>query len=115
MVVRRKNKPPSRVRYEEAHPVISIRLDQDTADAVRKLCKKTGKSLGTLIKENLKVQKRDEDKTYDQAVKDYEIWYYCAKCGGKITISPNSKSHTAVIEYLKEKGWSHQTCPSNQK
>lgn len=113
-MVKAKKKPPSRIRYEERNPVISIRLDQDTAKKLRELGAKVGKSLGTLIKENLEVQQRNEEKIYNQAVKDYQIWYFCSKCGGRINISPNGQSHKAVIEYMKEKGWSHQSCPAKQ-
>ncbi len=113
-MVKAKKKPPSRIRYEERNPVISIRVDQDTAKSLRELSEKGGKSLGTLIKENLAVQQRNEEKTYTAAIENYRIWYFCAKCGGKIFISPNGQSHKAIIEYMKEKRWYHNSCPTKQ-
>ena len=38
---------------------------------------------------------------YNQAEKDYQIWYYCAVCGKRIDINPNSDSHKAMIGYIK--------------
>lgn len=111
------HKPPSRVRYEQTHPVISIRVDQDTAETLKEISMTTGKSLGQLIKENLKIQKVKEDEiqrwvdeAYGQAVEDYEVWYYCSRCGKRIEVSPNSNSHKAIIEYMKKHGWGHRNC-----
>ena len=116
-MVKARHKPPSRIRYEQTHPVVSIRVDQDTASTLKEISIMTGKSLGELIKENLKIQKIKEDeiekreqKAYDQAVEEYKVWYYCAHCGKKITITPNGKSHKAIIEYLDERGWRHKNC-----
>lgn len=111
------HKPPSRIRYEQTHPVVSIRVDQDTAKTLKEISETTGKSLGQLIKENLKIQKITEkdiqkrvQQEYDKGADDYEIWYYCARCGEKIIISPNSRQHKAVIEYMKEHRWGHKNC-----
>jgi hypothetical protein len=107
-MVKTKNKPPSRVRYEESHPVIAVRVDEDTDAALRDLSKKTGKSLGALIKENLEVQKRDEGKAYESAKSEYQILIPCAKCGKPMVLSPGSKMHQATIKSLA--GWSHAKC-----
>ena len=47
---------------------------------------------------------------YDQAMKDYQIWYYCAVCGKRIDIDPNDNAHKAIIDYMKGKGWAHASC-----
>ncbi len=50
------------------------------------------------------------DEGYEEALKEYEITYPCSKCGKEITVSPNSKSHRAIIQYLDEHGWGHSKC-----
>ena len=47
---------------------------------------------------------------YERGRLDYAIWYYCAVCGEKIYVRPNSNSHMAIIRYMKEDRWGHTTC-----
>lgn len=48
---------------------------------------------------------------YMKGVEEYRVWFFCAKCGGEITLKPKSKAHYDVIKYLREKGWKHAQCP----
>jgi len=41
---------------------------------------------------------------YDEAKRDYQIWYYCAVCGKRIDMEPNDDSHKTMIGYMKEYG-----------
>ena len=50
------------------------------------------------------------DKGYNQAVEDWQIWYYCAACGERIDMDPNDDDHKAMIGYMKEHGWGHPSC-----
>ena len=117
-MVKDSHKPPSRIRYEQEHPVISARISTDLYELLKEYLASRKESLADFIRESLGVQKpliekieqAAWDKAYDRAVKDYEVWYYCAGCGKKITISPNGASHKAVIEYMKEHGWGHRNC-----
>ena len=47
---------------------------------------------------------------YDQAEKDYQIWYFCNVCGKRMEMSPNDDDHKAMIGYMKEHGWGHVIC-----
>ena len=49
-------------------------------------------------------------KGYEQATEKCQIWYYCAVCGKRINVEPNSDSHKAMIGYMKEHGWAHASC-----
>ena len=51
---------------------------------------------------------------YEQGKLDHAIWYYCARCGGKIYVKPNSNSHMAIIKYMREHRWGHATCHQRQ-
>jgi Fe2+ or Zn2+ uptake regulation protein len=49
-------------------------------------------------------------KGYGDATILYKVIYHCSKCGQIIEIqNPNTKQ--AIDEYMREKGWGHQTCP----
>lgn len=118
-MVNRKKKPASRKRYEQSHPVISIRVDQETDERLRNLSESSGKSLATLIKENLGIQEREEEKiekrvseAYNQGANDCEVWFFCARCGERINISPNTAYHKALIRYMKEHFEGHKKCIS---
>lgn len=116
------HKPPARIRYEQSHPTVSYRLSKDEYDLLKQRLEDLGgvsfadfvkDSLGLLqLKmpdiEEIKDEVRGEG--YNQAVEDYEIWYYCAVCGKRIDIDPNSNEHKAIIGYLKEQGWGHASC-----
>ena len=47
---------------------------------------------------------------YHQATEDCQIWYYCAVCGKRINVEPDSDSHKAIIGYMKEHGRGHANC-----
>jgi len=113
-MVKGRTRPPSRIRYEETHPVIAIRVDKETDQRLKDLAKESGKSLATLIKENLDIQEEHHNeawsKGYDEGRKEHRIWYYCAVCGKRIDMKPNSDSHKAIIGYMKGYGWGHASC-----
>jgi len=52
---------------------------------------------------------------YQKAKQEYEITYPCCICGELLYIHPNSDSHKAVMQFLKEKGWGHAKCVDNKK
>jgi hypothetical protein len=47
---------------------------------------------------------------FADAAREYETWGFCSVCGEKMTISPNSDEHKAIIDYLRKIGWSHGHC-----
>ena len=61
------------------------------------------------------IKDRARSEGYDEAKRDYQIWYYCAVCGKRIDMEPNSDSHKAMIGYMKEHGWAHASCHSGTR
>jgi len=121
-MVKATHKPPARVRYEESHPTVSCRLDKDTRALLQQRLEDLGgvsfaefvkDSLGLLelkIADTEEIKERAWGEGYEQAEKDCQIWHYCAVCGKRIDISPNSESHKAMIGYMREHGWAHASC-----
>ena len=56
------------------------------------------------------IKEKAYDEGYNQAEKDWQIWYYCAACGERIDMDPNDDDHKAMIGYMKEHGWGHASC-----
>ena len=95
---------------------MSCRLDKDTHDLLKQRLEDLGGvSLADFVKDSLgllqfkmpdieEIKETASGEGYNQAEKDYQIWYYCAVCGKRIDINPNSDSHKAIIGYIKGHG-----------
>jgi len=116
------HKPPARIRYEQSHPTVSFRVSKDIYDLLKQRLEDLGGiSFADFVKESLglqqakvsdieKIKETAWNKGHDQAIEDYQIWYFCAVCGKRIDMPPNSDSHKAMIAYMKEHGWAHARC-----
>jgi len=92
---------------------VSCRLDKDTHDLLKQRLEDLGGvSFADFVKDSLgllqfkmpeieEIKETASGEGYNQAEKDYQIWYYCAVCGKRIDINPNSDSHKAMIGYIK--------------
>ena len=121
-MVKGNHKPPSRIRYEKSHPTMSCRLDKDTHDLLQQRLEDLGGvSFADFVKDSLgllqlkmpdveEIKETAWSEGYDEAEKEYQIWYYCAVCGKRIDIAPNGNDHKAMIGYMKEHGWGHPSC-----
>ena len=113
------HKPPARIRCEQSHPTVSFRLDRDTHTLLKqRLEDMGGVSAADFIKESLglihtnieEIKDEARGEGYIQAEEECQIWYFCAVCGKRIDMSPNSDSHKAMIGYMKEHRWAHKSC-----
>ena len=120
--VKATHKPPARVRYEQGHPNVTCMLDRDTHTLLKQRLEDLGGvSFSDFVKDSLgllqlKMPDVEEIKDiaagegYTQATKDYQIWYFCAVCRQRIDMSPNSKYHEAMTDFMREHGWGHASC-----
>jgi len=115
------HKAPARIRYEHSHPNMTCRLDRDTHTLLKQRLEDLGVSFAHFVKDSLgllelKMPDTEEIEAtawgegYEQAAKDYQIFYYCAVCRKRIDMSPNGNDHKAMIGYMKEHGWGHASC-----
>ena len=118
-MVKATHKPPARVRYEKSHPTVSFRLSTDEHELLKQRLEDLGgisfaefikQSLGLIQPDIEEIKDQAGHEGYDQATEDCQIWYYCAVCGKRIDMSPNSDSHKGIIGYMKEHGWGHTIC-----
>jgi len=119
-MVRDSHKPPSRIRYEQSHPVLSCRLDKKAHDLLQKRLDGAGLSFAQFVKSQLgvlelkmpdvkKIERDAYQKGYAKAVNEYRIQINCQQCGKPITVMPNSQMHKAIIDHL-EGLWNHAEC-----
>lgn len=117
-------KPPSRIRYEETHPVVSCRVPRITYDLIQQVKETQGRSLGDMLRigmGTLKVQFQNEDEIrkeayaeghddgFDEAEQKFKVAYPCSVCGGIVVLeSENEKK--AASKYMQEHRWSHSRC-----
>lgn len=110
--------PPSYYRYQKENPSISIRLTKDLREALDKVRGELSYAdvVRRILRKDFKeFYERAFNEGYGKAFKDYAIWYYCAICGEPIYVMPNSNSHKAIMEYMREHGWGHSTCHEKRR
>ncbi len=80
-----KRVPPSRKRYEESHPVVSVRLPADLRHELDLLKIESGMSTADVIRIALDKAKPDIKAAYERGVEAareiYEVSYPCSECG----------------------------------
>jgi len=82
---RKRASPPSRVRYEGSHPVLSVRVPKELADQLREIRRQSGKTLGDIIREALGAQEPSTKGAYatgylDSLGKCLDIVEGCRRC-----------------------------------
>ena len=116
-----RHKPPSRIRYEQNHPVVSCRISKADYDLLKQRLGELGISFATFVKNALGVlelklsdiegaRKEGYNKGYDKAKKDHQLWFTCSVCHKRANIPPNSECHKTISKYLTEHGWRHGDC-----
>ena len=130
-----KSKPQSRVRYEQAHPTISVRVSRHLYDRLDEIRTREGKSFGDILREAVGVQERDTSNAYNRGFREgrkkgeedgytrgraegetaarnrYLVKYQCSTCGGWIELSTRKRKQ-------RDSAWSRAGCtihaPSDQ-
>jgi predicted DNA-binding protein len=114
-----RRKPPSRVRYEKTHPVVSARLGMDDYKRLREILETEGKSFAQFLREIINKAKVKYSKAYQLGYNigkgEWQIWYHCSICGERINVTPNGESHKALMEYLEGEGWGHASCHEERR
>lgn len=112
-VGKKRHQPPAKIKYNQTHPTVSIRVSRDLYDRLKELRLKSGKTLGDILREALGKQaptvKQAFDRGYKVASEKFKVIYSCSKCGKPLEVTtPDEKKN--IAQYLKEHGWSHSEC-----
>lgn len=113
------HKPPSRIKYEQSHPVIGIRVDSVLYDRLKELKRKSNMSFASLVKQALDALESSVGEAYQrgyaEAEEKYGVTYPCSICGEEIVITRGSKSYEPMRRYMKEHGWGHSECHEDRR
>ena len=113
----KKSVPPSRRRYEESHPVISMRVEKGLYVRLKLMKEKTGKSVADVLREAVGGQLARGETAWEfgfehghsEAEKLYRVNFRCAYCGGSVPLT-GAKAKAAAAKLMRENGWRHGEC-----
>lgn len=114
-MAKKKHQPPTKIKYDKTHPIVSVRVDQELKKQLDEIREKSGKSVGDILREALKIQAPSTKKAFTAGVTNgkytYGVPYKCSVCGGTIWITtPEAKK--AAAQYMREHRWAHGDCLS---
>ena len=109
--------PPSRRRYEQAHPTISVRVSRELYSQLKRLKERSGKSVGDVLREAVKAQAPSSGDAYNrgyrrgskEAEELYRVDYRCSGCGGTLPVTTVEEKQAAA-SCMRESGWAHGSC-----
>ncbi len=112
-MVKKNRQPPSKNKYDKTHPIVSVRVDQKVKEKLDEIRAISGKSLGDIIIEDLKVQAPSTERAFKKGIdfgqELYGVSYKCSVCGGTIWIdTPEQKK--AAAQLMRENKWRHGGC-----
>ena len=100
-------KPPTKIRYENAHPQVSFRMKRETKGWLDSIRKTTGLSYSSILQQALVSTAQWHEysqKCYDQGYKDgksrHQILFRCVVCNGLIAVEPNTEVHQDIVNSL---------------
>ena len=112
-MVKKKQPPPSKIKYDKSHPTISIRVSQDLKKQLDEIKEMSDKSLGDLLREAVGVQGISIKNAWKRGVSQgkglYGVNYKCSVCGGNILLESRDAKQAAA-RYMREHGWKHSNC-----
>ena len=112
-MVKKKQPPPSKIKYDKSHPTISIRVSQDLKIQLDEIRETSGKSIGDILREAVGAQSKSVKNAWNRghslAKSKYGVWYKCSVCGGDMLIVSKDEKKTAG-KLMRENGWQHKSC-----
>lgn len=120
----KRNKAPSRLKYESEHPTVSFRVSKDLYDKLQELREAEGKSITDVLKVGvrlLQVKVRREWKIREEAYlagqlkgsvdarEKYSVSYPCSVCGEPIVVDSREEKNF-IKRKMSEYGWGHSDC-----
>ncbi len=134
-MIKKRHKPPSRIRYEKNNPTLSLRINKAWIDELKKFLADNNMSIGDFFRIAFKKQKANYQNAsykgykigilegiqtgraegYESAKKEWAIRSSCSICNKEIYIPPNSDVHKAIIGYMKDHHWVHVECNEKNK
>ncbi len=108
----RKRVPPSRERYEEGHPVVSVRISKEMREELRLVNDVSGMSIADVLREPAVDEAFNEGyyEGYDYAQREFEVTFRCSECGERHLSITSEKARESAAEYMYQHGWHDPKC-----
>ena len=121
-MVKGKQIPPSRKRYQESHPVVAIRVSRELYDELQAIKKKGDRSFADILKEGLGIEKATTErgyqvgyaKGYAEAKERFCILFPCSVCHKPIELI-SEKAQQVAREAMINAQWGHGDCINKAK
>ena len=131
------HKPPSRIRYEQAHPTVTVRVSKELHDEMKEYTETEGKSYADILKVALGAQKASSDKAHNRDYKEgyakgvaerqqkaYDEGYkagtkkerivslgHCTSCREPLIWNLNNAKNIEQLSQIVDKArWQHTDC-----
>ncbi len=112
-MVKKKQPPPAKIKYDKSHPIISIRVSYDLKEQLDEIKEMSGKSIGDILREAVGVQSKSVKNAWNHghslAKSMYGVRYKCSVCGGDMIID-TADEKKAAAKLMREAGWKHTSC-----
>lgn len=111
-MAKKKKIAPAKIKYDQAHPVISIRVNLKLKAALEEIKQNSGKSVGDILREALQVQVPSVKNSYSQGFNDaketYAVYVKCRICGGNLLLDHDEDKKLAAK--MLHRGLVHIEC-----
>lgn len=114
--MKKPNKAPSRIKYEQNHPTVSGRVPIEARDKLLVNLAKLGMTISDALmvlagELEIRVIPIDEARKqgFEEARKLYMVTYCCYKCGKPLAIT-NPETKKIVSKFLTKHTWGHLKC-----
>ncbi len=131
---KRRQVPPSRLRYEASHPTATVRVARELHNELKRLRETAGLSMAEVLKVGLEKAQASTQKTYEKgfkagkkagrqtgyrsgksdgfevATEKYAVSYYCARCRYRHLTITTDKEKEAAANLMYEAGWHNPDC-----
>jgi hypothetical protein len=113
VMAKKKKIPPAKIKYDQAHPVISIRVNMKLKSALEEIRQNSGKSVGDILREALQTQAPSVKDSYSHGFNDakeiYAVYVKCRICGGNLLLDHDADKKMAA-KMLHASGLVHNEC-----
>jgi len=114
-----KHKPPSRIRYEQTHPTVSIRVNKELYEKLKEVKEMGNQSFADILKVALGVQKRSTKGAYDRGYKTgleegrVVSLGNCSNCGKVLHWNLSREKDVELLtKAINQARYIHSECPS---
>lgn len=111
---KRQRVPPSRQRYEESHPVVSVRIPREMREELQLVNTASGMSVADVLRVGLDKARPAVENAFNLGFEDarvrYEVTYWCSRCEKWDMSITTEKEKEAVAEFMYRQGWHHARC-----